>query len=95
MLADQQAHIRRRAALGVGRARIADAVEPLSAMLATEPDPEVRQMAAFALGMIGNAGGGDGADGPRSRRRNRCCRGAPPRRSASSATRRPRPPSRR
>jgi hypothetical protein len=31
-------------------------VEPLSAMLAKEPDPEVRQMAAFALGMIGNPG---------------------------------------
>ncbi|HTM30796.1 MAG TPA: HEAT repeat domain-containing protein [Vicinamibacterales bacterium] len=56
MLSDAQAHIRRRAALGVGRARIAEAVEPLSAMLAKEPDPEVRQMAAFALGLIGNPG---------------------------------------
>lgn len=54
MLGDEQAHIRRRAALGAGRARLADAVEPLSAMLATEADPEVRQMAAFALGLIGN-----------------------------------------
>jgi len=54
MLHDQQAHIRRRAALGLGRARIVEAVEPLSGLLATEPDPEVRQMAAFALGLIGN-----------------------------------------
>jgi cyclophilin family peptidyl-prolyl cis-trans isomerase/HEAT repeat protein len=55
MLRDQQAHIRRRAALGVGRARIVEAVAPLSAMLAGEADPEVRQMAAFALGLIGDA----------------------------------------
>jgi cyclophilin family peptidyl-prolyl cis-trans isomerase/HEAT repeat protein len=54
MLADEMAHLRRRAALGVGRARVADAVEPLSRMLATETDPEVRQMAAFALGLIGD-----------------------------------------
>ena len=55
MLADQRAHIRRRAALGAGRARVVEAVGPLSAMLASEPDPEVRQMAAFALGLIGSA----------------------------------------
>ena len=54
MLADDQAHIRRRAALAVGRSRIVEAVAPLSAMLATEPDPEVRQMAAFALGLVGS-----------------------------------------
>ncbi len=54
MLADQGAHIRRRAALALGRAHIAEAVPTLSGMLATEPDPEVRQMAAFALGLIGS-----------------------------------------
>jgi cyclophilin family peptidyl-prolyl cis-trans isomerase/HEAT repeat protein len=54
MLADQGAHIRRRAALALGRAHIAEAVPTLSGMLATEPDPEVRQMAAFALGLIGD-----------------------------------------
>lgn len=53
MLADDLAHIRRRAALGAGRARLTEAVDPLAAMLATEADPEVRQMAAFALGLIG------------------------------------------
>jgi len=55
MLADQRAHIRRRAALATGRARVVEAVGPLSAMLVSEPDPEVRQMAAFALGLIGSA----------------------------------------
>jgi cyclophilin family peptidyl-prolyl cis-trans isomerase/HEAT repeat protein len=59
MLADQQAHIRRRAALAAGRARVPDAVAPLSEMLATEPDPEVRQMAAFALGLIGDTTAAD------------------------------------
>jgi cyclophilin family peptidyl-prolyl cis-trans isomerase/HEAT repeat protein len=55
MLADQRAHIRRRAALAAGRARVLEAVDLLSAMLVSEPDPEVRQMAAFALGLIGSA----------------------------------------
>jgi cyclophilin family peptidyl-prolyl cis-trans isomerase/HEAT repeat protein len=55
LLADEHAYIRRRAALAAGRARAADAVGPLSAMLASEADPEVRQMAAFALGLIGSA----------------------------------------
>ena len=59
MLTDPQAHIRRRAALAAGRAGIVEAVTPLSAMLATEPDPEVCQMAAFALGLIGSAGAAD------------------------------------
>ena len=36
MLADSQAHIRRRAALGLGRARLEEAVQPLSTMLATQ-----------------------------------------------------------
>ena len=53
MLGDPMAHIRRRAAQATGRARTVDAVPALSAMLANETDPEVRQMAAFALGQIG------------------------------------------
>jgi cyclophilin family peptidyl-prolyl cis-trans isomerase/HEAT repeat protein len=55
MLADEQAHIRRRAALAAGRVRATDAVAPMAAALATEADPEVRQMMAFALGLIGDA----------------------------------------
>jgi cyclophilin family peptidyl-prolyl cis-trans isomerase/HEAT repeat protein len=54
MLADHGAHIRRRAALALGRAHVVEAVPTLGGMLATEPDPEVRQMAAFALGLIGS-----------------------------------------
>ncbi len=56
MLGDPQGHIRRRAAHAAGRVRLAEAVPVLSGMLATEVDPEVRQMAAFALGLIGDAG---------------------------------------
>ncbi|MEZ5287698.1 MAG: HEAT repeat domain-containing protein [Vicinamibacterales bacterium] len=59
MLGDEQAHIRRRAALGVGRARLTEAVAPLSTMVASETDPEVRQMAAFALGLIGSPDGAE------------------------------------
>ena len=87
MLADQGAHIRRRAALALGRAQIAEAVPALSGMLATEPDPEVRQMAAFALGLIGDAVGGAGADHRAGRSPIRSSRDGPPKRSASSATR--------
>jgi HEAT repeat protein len=59
MLGDPLAHIRRRAAQATGRARAAEAVPGLSAMLANETDPEVRQMAAFALGQIGSPDGAD------------------------------------
>jgi cyclophilin family peptidyl-prolyl cis-trans isomerase/HEAT repeat protein len=53
LLADPAARVRRNAALALGRARLAEGVEPLAALLATEPDPEVQQIAAFALGLIG------------------------------------------
>jgi cyclophilin family peptidyl-prolyl cis-trans isomerase/HEAT repeat protein len=56
---DSEAHVRRRAALALGRVRLAEAVGPLVAMLPTEPDPEVRQMVAFALGLIGDAAAAD------------------------------------
>jgi cyclophilin family peptidyl-prolyl cis-trans isomerase/HEAT repeat protein len=54
LLKDDEARIRRRAALAVGRVRLAEGVQPLSALLA-DVDAEVRQMAAFALGLIGDA----------------------------------------
>jgi len=54
LMRDVEARVRRRAALAAGRAGLADAVEPLSALLANDEDPEVRQMAAFALGLIGD-----------------------------------------
>ena len=54
LLADDEARIRRRAALAIGHVGLADGVTPLLGMLA-DPDPEVRQMAAFALGLLHDA----------------------------------------
>jgi cyclophilin family peptidyl-prolyl cis-trans isomerase/HEAT repeat protein len=54
LLADDEARVRRRAALAVGRVGLAAGIEPLSRLLA-DGEPEVRQMAAFALGLIGDA----------------------------------------
>ena len=57
---DDEARIRRRAALAVGRTRLAEGVAPLAARARhAMRDPEVRQMAAFALGLIGDAGAAD------------------------------------
>ncbi|HEV2984331.1 MAG TPA: HEAT repeat domain-containing protein, partial [Vicinamibacterales bacterium] len=50
MLADEEARVRRRAALAIGRVGLADGVQPLVGVLG-DSDPEVRQMAAFALGL--------------------------------------------
>ena len=55
LLADDEGRVRRRAALGMGRVGLAEGVAPLAALLATDPEPEVRAMAAFALGLIGDA----------------------------------------
>jgi len=52
LLQDSEARVRRRAALAVGRVGLADGVAPLVTLLTTEQDPEVRQMAAFALGLL-------------------------------------------
>jgi HEAT repeat protein/cyclophilin family peptidyl-prolyl cis-trans isomerase len=52
LLSDDEARIRRRAALAVGRVALAEGVQPLVGVL-TDNDPEVRQMAAFALGLLG------------------------------------------
>jgi HEAT repeat protein/cyclophilin family peptidyl-prolyl cis-trans isomerase len=54
LLGDQQARVRRRAALALGRVGLAEAVEPLAGLL-TDEEFEVRQMAAFALGLVGEA----------------------------------------
>jgi len=53
LLTDNEARIRRRAALAVGRVGLVEGVAPLVRVL-DDPDPEVRQMAAFALGLIGD-----------------------------------------
>ena len=46
--------MRRRAALAVGRVGLRDGVQPLVTLLRADADPEVRQIAAFALGLIGD-----------------------------------------
>src|SRR5712691_5659982 len=53
LLSDNEARVRRRAALAVGRVGLRDGVQPLVAVL-SDSDPEVRQMAAFALGLLGD-----------------------------------------
>jgi HEAT repeat protein/cyclophilin family peptidyl-prolyl cis-trans isomerase len=52
LLADEEARVRRRAALAIGRVGLSEGVQPLVAMLSSETDPEVKQMAAFALGLL-------------------------------------------
>lgn len=59
LLADPEARVRRRAALAIGRVRLPEGIDPLRPVLASDADPEVRQMAAFALGLIGDAQAAD------------------------------------
>ena len=54
LLGDDEGRIRRRAALGVGRAGLAEGVAVLTPVLAQDREPEGRAMAAFALGLIGD-----------------------------------------
>ncbi len=56
LMGDPEARVRRRSALAVGRVRLPDAIPGLTTMLQSDADPEVRQMAAFAMGLIGDAG---------------------------------------
>jgi cyclophilin family peptidyl-prolyl cis-trans isomerase/HEAT repeat protein len=59
LLTDVEARVRRRAALAVGRTRLAEGVAALTPVLSTDVEPEVRQMAAFAIGLIGAASGAE------------------------------------
>ncbi len=54
LLVDREGRVRRRAALAIGRSGLAGGIGPLSTALAGETEPEVRAMAAFALGLIGD-----------------------------------------
>jgi cyclophilin family peptidyl-prolyl cis-trans isomerase/HEAT repeat protein len=54
LLSDDEARIRRRAAMAIGRVGLVEGVAPLVKVLQGDSDPEVRQMAAFALGLIGD-----------------------------------------
>jgi HEAT repeat protein len=53
LLNDPEGRIRRRAALAIGRVHLPAGIVPLANLLSSESDPEVRQMAAFGLGLIG------------------------------------------
>ena len=53
LLSDEEARVRRRAALAVGHVGLRDGA-PLLVALLNDAEPEVRQMAAFALGLIGD-----------------------------------------
>ncbi len=52
LLTDADARIRRRAALAIGRVGLGAGAAPLAAALSGDPEPEVRQMAAFSLGLL-------------------------------------------
>jgi cyclophilin family peptidyl-prolyl cis-trans isomerase/HEAT repeat protein len=54
LLDDEQPRLRWRAALGLGRVGLPEAVPALTRRLADDPDLDVRQVAAFALGLIGD-----------------------------------------
>ena len=54
LLDDSSVLVRRRAALGIGRVRSAEGVEPLVRVL-SDPVAQVRQMSAFALGLLGDS----------------------------------------
>jgi HEAT repeat protein/cyclophilin family peptidyl-prolyl cis-trans isomerase len=55
LVTDTEARVRRRAALAIGRTRLAEGIPALVPVLSGDADAEVRQMAAFALGLIGDA----------------------------------------
>jgi cyclophilin family peptidyl-prolyl cis-trans isomerase/HEAT repeat protein len=55
MIADPDARIRRRSALAIGRVGLRGGVRLLLPPLASDAEPEVRQMAAFALGLLKDA----------------------------------------
>jgi cyclophilin family peptidyl-prolyl cis-trans isomerase/HEAT repeat protein len=53
LLRDDEARVRRRAALAIGRVGLPEGIAPLTGLLA-DGETEVRQIAAFALGLIGD-----------------------------------------
>jgi cyclophilin family peptidyl-prolyl cis-trans isomerase/HEAT repeat protein len=55
LLGDPAGNVRRRSALAIGRVKLAEGIPALTTTLQSEADPEVREMAAFAMGLIGDA----------------------------------------
>ncbi len=59
LVTDTEPRVRRRAALAIGRTRLSEGIAALLPVLAGDDEGEVRQMAAFALGLIGDARAAD------------------------------------
>ena len=55
LVADAEGRVRRRAALAIGRSGAREGSALLVAVLAKDTEPDVRAMAAFALGVLGDA----------------------------------------
>lgn len=53
LLGERDPRLRRRAAIAIGRVGLPEGVEPLLARL-DDPDPDVRTMVAFSLGLLGD-----------------------------------------
>jgi len=51
---DPEARVRRRSALAIGRVKLAEGIPALTTLLQSDSEPEVRQMAVFAMGLIGD-----------------------------------------
>jgi HEAT repeat protein len=51
---DPEARVRRRSALAIGRVKLPEGIAALTTLLQNDSDPEVRQMGAFAMGLIGD-----------------------------------------
>ncbi|MEO7132809.1 MAG: HEAT repeat domain-containing protein [Vicinamibacterales bacterium] len=54
LLSDTEPRIRRRSALAIGRVKLPEPIAALTTLLQSDADLEVRQMAAFAMGLIGD-----------------------------------------
>ena len=59
LLKDPEPRLRWRAALATGRVRLPEGIPPLADLVSADPDADVRQVAAFALGLIGHADAAD------------------------------------
>lgn len=60
LLEDGEARVRRRTALAIGRVGLPGPIPRLTPVMLSTDDPEVRQMAAFALGLIGSSAAVEG-----------------------------------
>lgn len=54
LTSDSEARVRRRSALAIGRVKLPEGIPALTNLLQNESDQEVRQMAVFAMGLIGD-----------------------------------------